>query len=83
MILGNSAFVSDTNDFVVETNRSFKIINTPDFFDEEYPHPDQLIIDFMARFHPGPHLFILAIDPENTQEEKVTAQITKLQENFG
>lgn len=61
----------------------FKIINTPDLFDENAQHPDQQTIDFMATSHPGPHLFILAIDSENTHEEKVTTQITKLQDAFG
>lgn len=61
----------------------FKIINTPDLFDENALHPDQQTIDFMATSYPGPHLFILAIDSENTHEEKVTTQIIKLQDAFG
>lgn len=67
----------------MEKNNSFKIINTPDFFNEESLHPDQQIIDFMALTYPGPHLFILAIDSKHTQEEKVMAQINKLKEIFG
>ncbi|XP_070707127.1 uncharacterized protein [Pempheris klunzingeri] len=71
------------NELVWEESSSFKIINTPDFFDEESQHPDQDIIDIMAVSHPGPDLLILAIDSENTQEEQVVAQITKLQDAFG
>ena len=37
----------------------------------------------MALSYPGPDLFILVVDSENAQEEKVVGQITKLQEVFG
>ncbi|XP_034564926.1 GTPase IMAP family member 5-like [Notolabrus celidotus] len=37
----------------------------------------------MALSQPGPHLFIMAVDPENTEEEKVVAQISKLHTTFG
>ncbi|XP_049416037.1 GTPase IMAP family member 8-like [Epinephelus fuscoguttatus] len=85
MILTNrpNAFATTSNSFVMETNDSFKIISVPDFFDEECQHPDQLIIDFMALSHPGPDLFILAIDSENTKEDKVVAQIKNLKATFG
>ncbi|KAL7376405.1 hypothetical protein ABVT39_007497 [Epinephelus coioides] len=85
MILTNrpNAFATTSNSFVIETNDSFKIINVPDFFDEECQHPDQMIIDFMALSHPGPDLFILAIDSENTKEDKVVAQIKNLKATFG
>lgn len=77
------AFVTTANGLMVAENQAFKIINTPDFFDENIRHPDQQTIDFMATSHPGPRLFILAIDSENAQEEKVIAQITTLQDVFG
>lgn len=64
-------------------DKSFKVINTPDFFDEESLHPDQQIIDFMALSYPGPDLFILAIDSENAQTENVLAQVNILQGTFG
>lgn len=64
-------------------DNSFKIINTPDFFDEANFNPDQQIIDFMALSYPGPDLFMLAIDSENTQEQNVMAQVKKLQGTFG
>ncbi|XP_051269498.1 GTPase IMAP family member 8-like [Dicentrarchus labrax] len=83
MILGSNAFDTESNILVVGENSSFKIINTPDFFDEESLLPDQHIIDLMALSHPGPDLFILTIDPENTQEVDVVAQISKLQHTFG
>ncbi|XP_049416035.1 GTPase IMAP family member 8-like [Epinephelus fuscoguttatus] len=85
MILPNrpDAFDVTSNSFDTESNKSFKVINTPDFFDDRCLYPDQLIIDFMALSHPGPDLFILAIDSENTQEEKVVTQISKLQGIFG
>ncbi|XP_078018510.1 GTPase IMAP family member 4-like [Epinephelus lanceolatus] len=85
MILHNrpDAFDMTSNSFDTESNKSFKVINTPDFFDDRCLYPDQLIIDFMALSHPGPDLFILAIDSENTQEEKVVTQISKLQGIFG
>lgn len=82
MILCENAFDSITPNFEVSQNNSFKIINTPNFFDEDV-NLDQQIIDFMALSYPGPHLFILAIDSQNTKEEKVKAQVTKLQEMFG
>lgn len=84
MILNNdSVFVEMSKTFVVKRNDSFRIINTPDFFDKECLHPDQMTIDFMALSYPGPELFILAIDSENTQDEEVKAQISKLQDTFG
>ncbi|XP_051269495.1 GTPase IMAP family member 8-like isoform X2 [Dicentrarchus labrax] len=84
MILsGEHNTVTKTNNFDVKKNDSFKIISTPDIFEQESLHPDQDIIDFMALSHPGPHLFILAIDSENTEEEKIVAQISKLQHTFG
>lgn len=84
MILDNkNVFVTISNDLVVGESNSFRIVNAPDFFDEEYLYPDQQIIDFMAVSHPGPNLFILAIDSENTKEENVRLQISKLQDTFG
>lgn len=88
-VIGNSilstynAFTTMSENLVVAEDSSFKIINTPDFFDEENVHPDQQIIDFMALSYPGPHLFILAIDSENDQKENVMAQVRKLKETFG
>ncbi|XP_027132842.1 GTPase IMAP family member 8 isoform X2 [Larimichthys crocea] len=79
-ILGTNLF--NTNP-ILAVNNSFKIINTPHFFEEDSVHPDQDIIDLMARSYPGPNLFILAVDSENSQEENVVAQISKLQEIFG
>ncbi|XP_062414830.1 GTPase IMAP family member 8-like isoform X2 [Pungitius pungitius] len=67
----------------MEMNNTFKIIKTPDLFEKEHPNPDQLIIDFLAHCHPSPDLFILAIDTENSEEEKVVDQIKQLQEFFG
>ncbi|XP_071322900.1 GTPase IMAP family member 8-like [Trachinotus anak] len=84
MILNSAnAFATASNNLVVAENNSFKVLITPDFFDEECERPDQQIIDLMAMSHPGPHLFILAIDSENAHVEKVVAQISKLQETFG
>lgn len=82
-ILCQNAFDAITPNFKVSQNDSFKIINTPNFFDEDVVNLDQKIIDFMALSYPGPDLFILAIDSQNTEEEKVKAQVTKLQEMFG
>ncbi|KAM8871385.1 uncharacterized protein ACB058_003678 isoform 2-T2 [Synchiropus picturatus] len=78
-----SAFLTVSNHLTQRTNRNFRVINTPNFFDENCPSPDQLIIDFMAISHPGPDLFILVVDPAETAEEKVVAQITKLTYIFG
>ncbi|XP_040915313.1 GTPase IMAP family member 8-like isoform X2 [Toxotes jaculatrix] len=84
MILSSkNAFVTISNSHVVAESNLFKIINTADFLDEDCLYPDQQIIDFMAVSHPGPNLFILAVDSENTQEEKVVAQISRLQDAFG
>ncbi|KAK9532938.1 hypothetical protein VZT92_010296 [Zoarces viviparus] len=84
MILhSDSAFNEVSNNVVVETNERFKVVNTPDFFNDDCLNLDQIIIDFMAHSLPGPDLFILAIDSENSQEEKVKAQVIKLQETFG
>nr|XP_046231693.1 GTPase IMAP family member 8-like [Scatophagus argus] len=81
MILNDNAFVTTSQNFVVAHDGTFKVINTPDFFDEEYQHPDQQIIDFMALSYPGPDLFILVSD--NTQEQIIMAQVRKLQDSFG
>lgn len=83
VILCRNAFDAITPNSEVSQNDSFKIINTPNFFDEDVVNLDQEIIDFMALSYPGPHLFILAIDSQNIEEEKVMAQVTKLQEMFG
>ncbi|XP_065821803.1 GTPase IMAP family member 8-like [Labrus bergylta] len=72
-----------SNNIVMQENNSFRVINTHHFFDEECLQPDQLIIDIMALSHPGPHLFILAIDPDDTQNQKVQARISKLTDTFG
>lgn len=83
ILCNNNAFITTSQNLVVAQDNSFKIINTPDFFDEECLHPDQQIIDFMALSYPGPDLFILAIDSENIQEENIMAQVRKLQDAFG
>lgn len=83
MIIGHPVFDRITSNFAMSENGSFKIINTPNFFDEDVLNLDQQIIDFMALSYPGPHLFILAIDSENTSKEKVLAQVRNLQEMFG
>ena len=84
LILNEQSYFNSKSDvLVMGENVSLSVINTPDLFDAECPNQDQRIIDFMAVSHPGLDLFILVLDPENTQEEKVIAQITKLQEVFG
>lgn len=83
MILSRNVFDAITPNLAMCENDSFKIINTPNFFDEGIVYLDQQIIDFMALSYPGPHLFILAIDSQNTEKEQVMAQVTKLQEMFG
>ncbi|XP_034048569.1 GTPase IMAP family member 8-like [Thalassophryne amazonica] len=83
IILDNEAFCTVSNDCSMEMNKAFKIINTPDIFDEECPHPDQQIIDCMALSHPGPNLFILVMGSENTQENEVAEDINKLKRIFG
>ncbi|XP_029028922.1 GTPase IMAP family member 8-like [Betta splendens] len=64
-------------------NSTFTVITTPEVFDEQCLYPDQQIIDFMARSLPGPNIFILAIDSENSSEEDAVTQITKLQTTIG
>ena len=76
-------FATLSQNIVMGENMSFRVFNTPDFFDEDCLYPDQHIIDLMAVSHPGPNLFILAVDSENTQEENVILQINKLQNTFG
>ncbi|KAF3705483.1 GTPase IMAP family member 2 Immunity-associated protein 2 [Channa argus] len=75
--------VQKLNDFDLVENDKVKIAITPDFFDEKCPYPDQYIIDCMALSSPGPSMFILAIDSENSQEDEVIAQISKLHSIFG
>ncbi|KAM8872767.1 uncharacterized protein ACB058_004584 [Synchiropus picturatus] len=77
------AFLTVSNHLTKCTNRNFHVINMPNFFDEHCQSPDQQIIDFMAISHPGPDLFILVVDPAETAEEKVVAQLTKLGDIFG
>ncbi|XP_019963313.2 GTPase IMAP family member 8-like [Paralichthys olivaceus] len=76
-------FKSNSDNLAMGENSSFCVINTPDFFDTECLSSDQRIIDFMAFSHPGLDLFILVVDSENTEEEKVFGQITRLQDIFG
>ncbi|KAG7498801.1 hypothetical protein JOB18_021100 [Solea senegalensis] len=84
MILNmDSHFKSTENVLVAGESNTYIVINTPDFFDEDCQKQDQQMIDFMAVSHPGLHLFLLAIDSENTTEEKIVAQITKLLDLFG
>lgn len=84
MIIGkNDAFTKTSQDLVIAGTHSFKIIITPNFFDEEAMYPDQQLIDIMAVCYPGPNLFILVIDSENTQQDKVMAQVRKIQDIFG
>lgn len=82
-ILCQNVFDATTQNPAIGENDSIRIINTPNFFEEDVVNLDQKIIDFMALSYPGPHLFILAIDSNNTEEEKVKAQVRKLQEMFG
>lgn len=84
MIIGKKdAFTKTSQDLVVAGTHSFKTVITPNFFDEEATYPDQQLIDIMAMCYPGPNLFILVIDSENTQEDKIMAQVKKLQDLFG
>ncbi|XP_053699908.1 GTPase IMAP family member 8-like [Synchiropus splendidus] len=78
-----SAFLTVSNHLTQSRNHNFRVINTPNFFDEHCQSPDQQIIDFMAISHPGPDLFILVVDPAEATEEKAVAQITKLTYIFG
>ncbi|XP_057675016.1 uncharacterized protein LOC130905528 isoform X3 [Corythoichthys intestinalis] len=82
LILKNDVFKTISNHISVEENRSFKVINTPNFF-EEWSTPDQQMIDFMALSYPGPELFLLAVDSETSSSEDVLAQLIKLEEYFG
>ncbi|XP_057675028.1 GTPase IMAP family member 8-like [Corythoichthys intestinalis] len=66
----------------VEENGSFRVISTLKFF-EDCSNPDQKIIDVMASAHPGPELFLLAVDSETSSSEDVLTQINKLEEIFG
>lgn len=77
------SFVSLSDEFEWKENRQLKIIKAPDFFNERSQNPDQQIIDLMALSHPPPKLFILAVDSENTNKEKVIDQIRQLQDTFG
>lgn len=82
-ILGKDEFIQTPSDCVLGESGCYKVINTPDVFSEDNKYPDQHLIDCMALSLPGPHLFILAIDLENAQEQRIVEQIHKLQENFG
>lgn len=79
----NDSFTKTSQDLVIAGTHSLKIIMTPNFFDEEATYPDQQLIDIMAMCYPGPNLFILVIDSENAQQDKVMAQVKKLQDMFG
>ncbi|XP_030599142.1 uncharacterized protein LOC115789772 [Archocentrus centrarchus] len=82
ILKGTNAAVTKLSNFVERENASYRIISTAEFF-EERRHPEELIIDFMALSDPGPHLFILAVDSDHSQEENVQAQITKVKDVFG
>ncbi|KAM4527730.1 uncharacterized protein PAE49_024450 [Odontesthes bonariensis] len=78
-----NTFVKATQDISLGANKTFKVVCTGDIFEEHCLHPDKQIIDCMALSHPGPHLFILAIDAEHTEEGTVVDQIYKLRGHFG
>ncbi|XP_005470573.1 GTPase IMAP family member 8-like [Oreochromis niloticus] len=75
ILQGHGTFGKPSPYCELKENDSFRIISAPKFFDDECMNPDQKIIDFMALSYPGPHLFILAIESENTSKEKVGNQI--------
>ena len=78
-----NTFVKKTDDISLGENETFKVVCTGDIFEEDCLHLNQQIIDCMALSDPGPHLFILAIDAEHTEEDKVVDQIDKLRDHFG
>ncbi|XP_055358030.1 GTPase IMAP family member 8-like isoform X2 [Betta splendens] len=78
-----NAFSHMSDCCVTGESSTVKIINTPDFFDEDSRFPDQHIIDCMALSYPGPNLVILAVDSKNSQDKEVIDQINKLQYIFG
>lgn len=73
-ILKNKNFVEMENDLVIGENELFRIIIIPDFFKDDCPYPDQLIIDLMAHSDSGIHLFIVATE----NHDKITQLITRL-----
>ncbi|KAM4527144.1 uncharacterized protein PAE49_024100 isoform 2-T2 [Odontesthes bonariensis] len=78
-----NTFVKATQDISLGANKTFKVVCTGDIFEEDCLNPDQQIIDCIALSQPGPHLFILAIDAEHTEEGTVVDQIYKLRGHFG
>lgn len=73
-ILNNNNFVEMENDLVIGENELFRIIIIPDFFKDDCPYPDQLIIDLMAHSDSGIHLFIVATD----NHDEIKHQISRL-----
>ncbi|XP_054895614.1 GTPase IMAP family member 2-like [Poeciliopsis prolifica] len=75
LILGGKSFTTKPNSFIKITgsvrNRKISVINTPDL---QFPTADS-ITEFIrgcaAASHPGPHVFLLVLQPEDfTEEEK-------------
>lgn len=73
-ILKNNNFVKMENNFVIGENQFFRIIIVHDFFKDDCPYPDQLIIDLMAHSDSGIDLFIVAT--ENHDEIRQISRLT-------
>lgn len=73
-IFNNNNFVEMENNLVIGENESFRIIIIPDFFKDDCPYPDQLIIDLMAHSDSGIHLFIVATE----NHDEIRHQISRL-----
>lgn len=76
--LNNNNFVEMENDLVIGENELLRIIIIPDFFKDDCPYPDQLIIDLMAHSDSGIHLFIVATE----NHDEIRHQISRLTEFF-
>lgn len=73
-ILKNNNFVKMENNFDIGENQFFRIIIVHDFFKDDCPYPDQLIIDLMAHSDSGIHLFIVATE----NHDEIRHQISRL-----
>ncbi|XP_056625082.1 GTPase IMAP family member 5-like [Triplophysa dalaica] len=88
-ILGRKAFkekrrVSEVQRGRVE-DRNISVIDTPGFFNTELTDEDlqNEMMKSLSLSHPGPHVFLLTVNPDTFTEDDVRKIVKKIEKNFG
>ncbi|KAI7810702.1 GTPase IMAP family member 8-like [Triplophysa rosa] len=89
MILGREAFKEKSRVSEVQRgradDRNISVIDTPGFFSTELTDEDlqNEMMKSLSLSHPGPHVFLLIVNPDTFTEDDVTKIIQNLEKNFG